>query len=273
MVKLVSSKPSTKAKLEEGMISELPRTYMGMSGLGDSCNRKLWLQFRWCTVEEHTRRLGRLFSRGHREEKHIIADLSRIGIVCSSVQLTMVAGFGHIKGHNDGTAVNVPEAPKTRHLLEFKTLSDSSFKSVMKKGVKIDKPIYYAQVQLYMHHLKLTRCLWIAVNKNNDDYFVTRIKYDKEFAKELIRKGEDIILMEQMPPIRAPHSPTYFKCKHMCSGYNVCFRNAKFKKSCRSCKKGRPAVNGEWECFYHNSKIPIDFQRKGCDNYEAIENV
>ena len=271
MAKLFSSKPSTKDLLDKGMVSEPPRTYLGMSGLGHPCNRKHWLTFRWCVLPAHPRRLARLFARGHREEKHIIADLSRIGIVCSSLQQKMVAGFGHMKGHNDGTAVNVPEAPKTRHLLEFKTLSKASFNSCKKKGVKLDKPIYYAQVQLYMNKLGLTRTLWIAVCKDNDEYYVERIKYDKGFAEDLIRRGEDIILSETMPAIQSPFSATYFECK-WCDFYNICYGKQKVNKSCRTCKHGGPGLNGTWHCDKYDNDVPIDFQRVGCDKYEVIPN-
>lgn len=271
MVSLIRSKPTTKSLLEEGEITSLPRTYLGMSGLGHKCNRKHWLNLRWCVVQSHSRRMGRLFARGHREEKHIIADLSRIGIVCSSLQQEVVACFGHSKGHNDGCAVNVPEAPKTRHLLEFKTMSKSTFTSCKKKGVKVSKPIYYVQVQLYMHMLKLTRTLWIAVCKDNDEYHIERIRYDKEFAKKHIRRGEDIVLSKNMPAIQSPFSSTHFECK-WCEAYKLCYGKQKIAKSCRSCKFVGPALDGEWECSKYQSNIPLEFQRKGCNSYEVISD-
>ena len=46
---------------------EPPRPHMGCSLIGDPCERKLWLSFRWAVVERFDGRILRLFRRGQHE--------------------------------------------------------------------------------------------------------------------------------------------------------------------------------------------------------------
>jgi hypothetical protein len=55
------------------------RSHLGASLIGDPCQRKLWLQFRWTYREPTDGRKQRLFNRGHREEARFIEWLKGIG--------------------------------------------------------------------------------------------------------------------------------------------------------------------------------------------------
>ncbi len=48
--------------------TELPRPHMGVSGIGNECDRYLWLNFRWAATPKFTGRILRLSRRGHLEE-------------------------------------------------------------------------------------------------------------------------------------------------------------------------------------------------------------
>jgi hypothetical protein len=242
----------------------------------------------------HSKRLKRLFARGHREEKHVIALLESIGYTVNGpelikailkktgfvqtvdattgdMQIEMINGFGHIKGHNDGVVEGVIEASKTPHLLEIKTAADAKFKKFKKiNNLAKSHPMYYAQTQLYMHHLKLTRCLWYVVNKNDDDIHVERIRYNRGEAEDLLRRGEHILL-STCPP-RQPFPKTYFECK-WCGAYDVCWKDVPMNKSCRSCEYAEIAHDGKWNCGSPAGRgmiIPIEFQRVGCGEYKAL---
>ena len=270
MVNLTQHFKTTKYLIDHGSIPQQTRPYLGMSGLGHSCPRYLWYTFRWYYKDEITKRLARLFARGHREEPEIIKELQKVGIRCSPYQAELIAGFGHIKGHIDGICINVPEAPKTPHLLEFKTMNDSSFKALKKKmSVEKAKPVYYAQVQLYMYFKKLKRTLWIAANKNDDDLYVERIKLDKGKAEDLIRKGESIVIFEH-PPERAFTTKTYYECK-WCNARDVCWNDKAPERNCRTCDFISVEHDGKFGCIYHkNDDIPVSFQRTGCDMYTRV---
>jgi len=148
-------------------IASEERTYLGASILGDECERKLWYGFRWAFAPERfSGRMLRLFQTGHREEARIIEDLRRIpGAEVrdldfeTGAQWMVTFAGGHAGGHADGRMTGVPDAEAAEHLVEIKTHNDRSFKSLKKDGVEKAKPVHYAQMQIYMHGLGLTRAL------------------------------------------------------------------------------------------------------------------
>lgn len=259
-------KVGTLAQIEEGLEASQHRPYLGMSGIGHSCPRYLWFSFRWAFTEYFSKRQLRLFGRGHKEEPFIIKDLERIGIRVSGEQSECEAAWGHCKGHCDGRAKNVPEAPKTEHVAEFKTMNDKSFKDTVKKGVKVSKPGYYAQVQAYMKGLKLTRALFVAVNKNDDSYYVERIPLDKGFADDLYRKAETIVL--STVPDENPFPPNWYECR-WCSAKEIC-ESRELDKNCRTCQHIELAPGGTWQCDAKEVGLSVETQRVGCELYEMI---
>ena len=54
-------------------------------------------------------------------------------------------------------ALGLLEAPKTWHVVEFKTHSAKSFRELAAKGVAEAKPQHWAQMQVYMHLTGITR--------------------------------------------------------------------------------------------------------------------
>lgn len=269
MVDLTKIFETTKHALE-GEVELVARPYLGMSQLGNECSRYLWYQFRWAYTDKTSKRMLRLWDRGHREEPVIIRALNEIGIEVWGDQTNMEAVHGHVKGHCDGICKGVIEAPKTEHLCEFKTVKDSGFKELQKKKLKKYSATYYGQCQLYMHFLKLKRTLFIAVNKNDDHYYVERVAYDKSYAEDLIRKAEHIVTSDT-PPDRAYPTKTFYKCT-WCEARNVCWNNEPMKKGCRTCKHSEVAVEGTWLCNKYAvtfNKIPVEFQRIGCSQYEV----
>lgn len=274
MANIKTFKKSTQELLNNSTVAQKPRPYLGMSGAGEPCKRKLWMGWRWFKSEEITTRKERLFRRGHREEPDIIYELEKIGVVCDAEQQEIVALHGHAKGHNDGSCINVLEAPKTPHMLEFKTMSQSAYNDLVKKGsCEKYSLVYYTQVQLYMHFLELTRTLWIAVCKNTDHYFVERIHYDRVFAESAINDLQKVLLSESAPSIPPGYSPTFYKCKiSWCQFANICHKKKTedIDKSCRSCKYSEPEQEGKWFCNKFNNSIPQDFQYKGCDSYKLM---
>ena len=254
------------------------RTYLGMSEIGHECSRYLWYSFHWAYADTVPNRLRRLWARGHREEPVLFELLQSIGYICEDPQTEFVDILGHFKGHWDGTVSNVIEAPKTKHLFEAKTLSDKNFKKLCKERLEKYSSAYWAQVHLYMHYGKLTRCFFIAVNKNDDSLYIERVRFDSAIASFYIEKAKSIIL-DSHPPARAFPGPTYYKCK-WCSAKDQCWSQAPLAKNCRTCKSSSIALDGQWNCaqaprdeLEKDWDIPVKVQRTGCDAYEALEDV
>lgn len=264
----IPKKQTTLNKIEEQSSIQLPRPYLGMSGLGHSCSRFLWYSFRWCYITTHEARILRLFSRGDREEDVIIKTLESAGIRTYDTQLECIIAHGHSKGHCDGKCIGVIEAPKTEHLAEFKTMNDKYFKEVCKIGVQAAKPVYYGQCQLYMRHLDLTRTLFVAVNKNDDAMYIERIKLDKGFADELTRKAEDIILSEKPP--EKQYKSTWYECKY-CDAKDICHKGKAVEENCRTCEFCDILPEGKWECSKYGIVLATEQQRLGCKDYVLLE--
>jgi len=244
------------------------RPYLGMSGIGHSCSRYLWYSFRWAYRDEITARVKRLFNRGHREEAVVIKELTNIGCVVSELQREFVSGFGHVKGHWDGKIEHVPDAPAKPHVLEIKTMNDKYFKHLLKYGVKHSKPVYYAQMQLYMGHSGLDRALFVSVNKNDDSMYAERVSLDKNELFILNSRAASVVMAET--PLPRPFSPTWFECK-WCAAREMCHGTEPMHVSCRTCTKAEPTNKGKWEC---NGTVRTDQEQlEACSKYEAICNV
>jgi len=266
MADLTAHFKTTKHLIDIGGVFELPRPYLGMSQLGHHCPRFLWYSFRWAFIEAHSSRIKRLFARGHREEPEIVKELEKIGIRCYGDQDEVVTCEGHIKGHRDGACIGVIEAPKTEHLSEFKTASDKKFKEFVKLGCEKANPQYFGQTQSYMKYWKLTRTLFIVVNKNNDEWYIERIRYNKGVADDLDRIGE-FIVASKTPPAK-PYGKTFYKCK-WCAAKEVCHNGGLPPKTCRTCTRGEPAEAGTWACSLTTTSIPLKVQQSGCSKYRC----
>jgi hypothetical protein len=116
------------------------RAHLGASLIGKSCERALWYDFRWTTTVFHPGRVLRLFETGQLEEARIVRNLRRIGATVLEVdpetgrQWRVEAHGGHFGGSLDAVALNLPEAPKTWHVVEFKTHASKSFVELVAKG-------------------------------------------------------------------------------------------------------------------------------------------
>lgn len=247
---------------------EPPRPHMGCSLLGHKCERWLWLNFRWAVVEKFDGRLLRLFRRGHNEEATIIADLRSIGVDIRSSQRRVDFG-GHVSGSLDGVIEKgVPDAPKARHVAEFKTHSRKSFEDLLKHGVEKSKPMHYTQMQVYMHGTGIMRSLYVAICKDDDRLYTERVNYDKAVAEAAIERGKRIALSDRMPEPMPNGSRDWFECK-FCPAHAFCWKEEPTKEvSCRTCAHATPLANSTWRCERHGADgIPVEFQRKACDDH------
>jgi hypothetical protein len=206
--------------------AQKPRPHMGASMLGHPCERWMWLSFRWAVQPAFSGRVLRLFRRGHQEEENIIDDLRSIGVMVQNLETQTNVNFGsHVSGSIDAVINGgVPEAMQKRHIGEFKTHSLKSFNDVEAKGVEKSKPEHYAQMQIYMHFAGIERAFYLAVNKNTDELYQERIRYDAECALRLVAKAARIIASVE-PPARISTDPGHFECK-FCDHHAVCHGGA-----------------------------------------------
>ena len=171
------------------------RPHLGASLIGKDCECALWFDFRWTTRRQHPGRLLRLFETGQLEEARLVRNLRSTGATVLEVdpetgrQIRVEAHGGHFGGSLDGIALGLLEAPKTWHVLEFKTHSAKSFKELVAKGVRESKPQHFAQMQIYLHLTGLTRAMYLAVCKDTDELHVERIEHDPLVAQGLLDRS------------------------------------------------------------------------------------
>ena len=252
------------------------RLHLGASLIGKPCDRSLWYDFRWTTVAQHPGRLLRLFETGQLEEARIVRNLRRIGTTVLEVdpetgrQWRVEAHGGHFGGSLDAVALNLPEAPKTWHVLEFKTHASKSFVELVAQGVRQAKPQHFAQMQIYLRLTTLTRAMYLAVNKNNDDLYVERIELDADYADRLLAKAGRILFAAR-PLDRVSDDPAWYECRN-CDHAEVCRGEAAAAVNCRTCLASTP-IEGGWWCERQQRALSDADQRAACEQHLYVPDL
>jgi len=238
--------------------AEPNRGYLGASVIGHECDRYLWYGFRRCVKRDFSGRMYRLFETGDLEEARFVNELRGIGCTVHDVdpdtgkQFEVQALAGHVSGHMDGSGLDIPEAPKTWHVLEFKTHNAKSFAKLKKDGVASTKPLHHAQVQTYMGLTGMTRALYLARNKDTDELYSERVRFDPTEFKRLMERARRIIETHE-PPARMTNRSDDYRCK-FCGVHALCWGMGAVAvplpcKTCRTCCHATPDTeNGGWSC-------------------------
>jgi hypothetical protein len=216
--------------------------------LGDECIRKIQLQYMKHDVDVSAQNL-RTFAIGHCLEDLIAEWIRLAGFDLrtkdeNGEQFGFSVAEGKIKGHVDGIIYNFPQElgqkgfasaanlsrPGSTWLWECKTMNSKSWSDTAKRGVLVTKPLYYAQVQLYMAYMNLDEnpCVFTALNKDTSELYHELIPFDAEAAQRYSDRAVQIIKAtennELLPCVSG--DPSFFKCK-MCGFRSQCFGGAK----------------------------------------------
>ena len=252
---------------------EQPREYLGMSQIGELCERQLWLSFRWAVREQFEGRMLRLFETGHREEARVIAELRAIGCNVRHIdpntrkQIGVISHGGHFRGHVDAIVQGLPEAPKTWHLVDVKTTNSKKFAELTKQGMEKLYPKYWAQAHAYMGKLELDRAMYIFVCKDTDEIYPVRFEFDKAVFEANEAKAERVIFSDRIPAPISTDS-TWHECRY-CAAHDFCHGSKMTQQvNCRTCLHSTAERDGRWTCAHWGMDIPdVDAQRNGCDSH------
>ena len=234
--------------------------------------RKVWYSFRWVCDETASRRVNRIWDRGHIEEGRIITDLDRVGCTITDQEFEVVGITGHARGHGDGKAIGVPtQDPEKKHLFEAKTMANKYYLKFLKEGLQRYSSTYWQQIHSYMGHEKLPACLYVVVNKDTEDRDYQIIDFDKAQFQEGERIAFNIVTAEVPPPKLANASKNFFECKHLCSFTDVCHRNKTVDRNCRTCVYWNIEEAGRFSCELADKELNKEEQLEGCHNYSLDE--
>jgi hypothetical protein len=254
------------------------RPHLGASEIGHECDRYLWLSFRWAKPADFDGRMLRLFDSGNHQEPRLIADLRAIGVEVwdkdqDGNQWRYKALGGHFAGSLDGVGLGLPEAPKTPHLLEFKTANAKSFAAMVKNGVKKSKPQHWQQMQVYMGWASLTRAMYLMVNKDTDEIHAERLEFEKDAFDRAIQRAERIITAPE-PAVTLADDATNFTCK-FCRFKDQCYGTEAPAVSCRTCAHSTPETDGDgrWSCAQGKPDMNVAAQRVGCGEHRHIPTL
>jgi len=249
-------------------LKESPRSHLGASQIGDTCDRKLWLTFRWGTLKNFTGKELRIFKRGIDFEPEIIKYLTNIGFTLIDTQSKFSKCDDHYGGSCDGRMIY----EGIEYLMEFKTQKDgTSFINLKKNGIKSEKYIHYCQMCIYGKEFNLKKGIYIAKNKQNEEFYIEVVDLDFELAEKLEKRACEIIFSPNIPEIKNNLTKSSLECK-WCDHNQICYYNNSLKVNCRTCKHSKPIENAKWFCKDPNilAIIPKEFAISGCSEWISI---
>jgi hypothetical protein len=252
------------------------RPHLGASVIGHACERYLWFLFRWAGAEDFEGRQLRLFDTGKRAEARFVEELRGIGCEVHEFdefgqQIRVADIGGHFGGSLDGAALGLPEAPKTWHVVEFKTHNDKSFTDLVKNTVRKAEPMHWAQMQIYMGLTGMERAMYLAENKNTSEVYAERVEFAPvEFTK--LQERARRIITSGTPPAMISADPAWYECK-WCNFHGNCHGEKVPKVNCRTCAHSTPRVDvpgGVWQCDHAQVQIDAATQAAGCNGHRFI---
>ena len=198
---------------------QVPRDYLGGSRVGEPCARKLVYEIthapRDCDFDAG---ILRVFDAGHQFEALSIRWLREAGFDlrdrgADGEQFGFAAAGGKLRGHADGVIVAGPEIGiRWPSLWEHKALGQKSWADLVKHGLRLSKPIYFAQVQLYMAYLQLEVALLTALNRDTLALHHEAVPFDAGEAQRLSDHAVEILRAAAagaLPPRIAAHADFY----------------------------------------------------------------
>jgi hypothetical protein len=213
-----------------------PRDYLGASRIGEPCSRRLVYEFTGTPPDEGKDFDGhslRIFEAGHVFETLSIRWLRSAGFNLRTTkkdggQFGFSVAGGKFRGHIDGVIVDGPGIGISWPALwEHKALNARSWNDLMKRGLKDSKPIYYAQVQIYMAYLEVPFTLFTALNKDTQELCHEIVPFDATCAQSLSDKAVAVIraaeAQELLPRIAA--APDFYLCT-FCPFIQRCWERA-----------------------------------------------
>lgn len=262
------------------------RQYLGMSQIGESCQRKLWYSFRWAFREIFDAVTIKRFHDGHLSED-VQAKRLRMapGVKLQTRdtkngnQIRYVDHDGHFSGHCDGIITGIKQAPTKKHIWEAKAVSEKKLAEFRKIKAEVGEkatlkkwnPVYWAQAQEYMGYEGTDRHYLTVSSPGVRDWDSCRTEYDHAAFLQLKTKALRIIKSEE-PLDRVSNDPSWFECRY-CSYKGICHEGDMPARSCRTCLHSAPVENGQWSCERWAKRLTATEQEAGCPAHKMLPGL
>jgi len=213
-------------KIEEMHHAMPRRDYLGMSSIGDACERKTWYSYHDPIKEKFNAATIMRFEDGHRSEALLAERLKATpGIELHTHdedgnQFAFEDFDGKFRGHADGYILGLVQAPKTWHIWEAKCTNLKKFANFKqlkadigeKQTLKQWDSVYYAQAQAYMGYSGLNRHYLTVCIPGGRDWESVRTEFNREDFEAIQDKAKRI-LDAKVPLARLSNDPNWFQCK------------------------------------------------------------
>ena len=201
---------------------QTPRDYLGGSRVGEPCARKLVYEITHAPKDrDFDADILRVFDAGHQFEALSIRWLREAGFDlrdrgADGKQFGFVSAGGKLRGHADGVIVAGPNiGVRWPALWEHKALGQKSWTDLVKRGLRLSKPIYFAQVQLYMAYLQIEVALLTALNRDTLALHHEAVPFDAAEAQRLSDHAVYILRAAdagELPP-RIAQAADFYLCR------------------------------------------------------------
>jgi hypothetical protein len=175
--------------------SENYRQYLGASGIGSDCLRKV--QYDWMCDPVFPARIRNIFSRGHHFENLTRQHLIAAGFKFAPPErLEFQAVGGLFRGHADGVLVDGPQLPALRYpcVWEHKCLGAKGFRAIERDGLTGLYAVYAAQVAIYQAYLDITNAaLFSVVNADTCERLHFLLSFDARLAQATSDRAVTVI--------------------------------------------------------------------------------
>ena len=220
--------------VEARAAAEPPRTYLGASSAGESCERKLYYRLHGAPSSPRKAKLIYAAEDGHASEAVMAARLRMVpGIELwthdeNGKQFEYTDFDGRHKGHPDGIIRGLLQAPKTLHIWEHKAKNQKYYDDFKRTRDRHGEKqtlgswdyTYFIQAQLLMGYFDMTRHYLTVSTPGGREFTSCRTEFNKALFDATRRKIERVLDARSLP-VRIMDDPAYYLCK-MCDFYKHC---------------------------------------------------
>lgn len=190
------------ASLADKRSKQERRTYVGASGIGDDCERRLQYEFAGAPREKEPEGLTlRKFDFGH-----MIEELARCWFQDAGFDLVQksqktgaryrfVQMDGDFSGEPDGVFLSGPEIEGLCYpaMWEHKAVGTKTFKEIKKDGLKKARPKYWSQIHTCMAYLELRQTVFTVTNLDSGEQLNLIYELESDEAQRMTDRAVRII--------------------------------------------------------------------------------
>lgn len=234
------------AALQAKRQEQTRRDYLGASRLGEECLRRLAYEYHGAEEDAgaaFSDKTLRVFERGHDCEARMARYLKEAGFDLREEKegggqfgfytaKDPATGRHRIRGHADGIIMGYarPAGSVWRDaalegngwanrltfpmLWENKGVNNRNFNDIAKKGLAASKPLYYAQINLYMAYFDIPRALFTVENQDTCEIWADVMELDMAAAQSASDRGLAVVTSKRPEDLpQAYPGADYFACQ------------------------------------------------------------